>query len=186
MSLTLIAPPADEPVSLGELKDHLRVTESAEDALIASLGAAARRAVEARAGLALMAQGWRLTLDRAPTAIMSLPRAPVLSLDDVSAIDRTGAATSIDPDLYDFESGPRARLITRGFWPPTSRRVGGIRIDFTAGWTDAGSVPEELKLAVKMLAAHFYENRESVAAERVFAAPQAVDALIGPWRRIAL
>ena len=185
MSLALMTPPSEEPVSLAELKAHLRVEHGDEDALISSLARAARRAVEARGGLALVAQGWRLWLDRPPEGAIALPRSPVFSLDAVSTVDTAGAILAVDPALYDYEIGPRGRVVLSGAIYP-SRAISGLRIDFTAGWADASSVPEELKLAVTMLAAHFYENREGAAAERVFAVPQAVDALVAPWRELRL
>lgn len=185
MSLELIAPPAAEPVALAEMKAHLKIEHSDEDALIAGFAAAARRAVEARGGLALIAQGWRLTLGRPPQGAIALPRSPVFALDGVFLLAKGGAAEPVDPTLYDYEIGPRGRLVLSGVsWP--ARLVGAVRVDFTAGWAGASSVPEELKLAVKMLAAHFYENREGAAAERVFATPLAVDALIAPWRELRL
>ena len=63
MTLALISPPAVEPVTLADMKAHLRVTHDSEDAMIASLIKAAREELEQAAGLALISQGWRLYLD---------------------------------------------------------------------------------------------------------------------------
>lgn len=186
MLLTLHTPPAEEPVPLADLKAHLRVAHDDEDALIAGLGAAARRAVEARAGIALMPQTYRLVLDDAPQGVLLLPRGPVFALLAVAVVNREGVAAPVDPSLYDFAPGLVATLASRGVFPRTELLAGGYRVDFSAGFAGAAAVPEELKLAVKMLAAHFYENREAAAPERVFAAPAAADALIAPYRRVRL
>ncbi|MBI1365764.1 MAG: hypothetical protein GC153_07365 [Alphaproteobacteria bacterium] len=186
MPLEQISPPAEDAVSLDDMKAHLRVTDASEDAVIAACLAAATRAVEHRGGLALAARGFRLTLDEAPRSVLVLPKSPVFSLDAVEVLDRQGAATSVDAALYDFDSGAPGRLVARGLWPFSLRGLGAVRIDFTAGWTAAADIPEELTLAVKMLAAHFYENRESAGETQIFSTPQAVDALIAPWRSVRL
>ncbi|MGE0409794.1 MAG: head-tail connector protein [Amphiplicatus sp.] len=186
MSLQLITPPTEEPVTLADMKAHLRIVHDDEDDAIEAYARSARRAVEARGGLALCAQVWRLTLDKWPQGILTLPRAPVFSIDTVTVIDRDGIATSVDPALYDLQTGTLGRLIARGTWPHTARLIGGVRVDFTAGWASPADTPEELKLAVKMLAAHFFENREGAAADRIFSTPQAVDALIAPYRQMRL
>ncbi|GAB4525464.1 MAG: head-tail connector protein [Amphiplicatus sp.] len=186
MSLELIIPPAGEPVSLDEAKAHLRVTHGEEDGLIAVYLMAARRAVEARTGLAVLAQTWRLVLDRAPPAPLALPRGPVASVSAVETVMRDGSASLVPPDLYDVETGLGARLAPRGPWPHTDRLIGGVRIEFAAGWPDAAAVPEEIRHAIRLLAAHFYEHREAVATERAAALPQAVEALLSPFRRARL
>lgn len=186
MSLLQISAPAEEPVPLAEMKEHLRITGSAEDSALAAYAGAARRAVEARGGLSLVAQGWRLTLDRPPQVVLTLPRAPVFSIDAVAVIDRSGGIEGVDQDLYDVETGGVGRIRARSIWPYPRKLLGGVRIDFTAGWADGASVPEELRLAVKMLAAHFFENRGEAIPERLFAVPHAVDALIAPYRQVRL
>lgn len=186
MSLLLLTPPAEEPVSLAEVKAHLRVTHAEEDDAIAAYAQAARRAVEARGGLALIAQGWRLTLDRLPQGVLTLPRSPVFAIDEIAVIGRDGDIEPVDADLYDFETGSLGRIHAKGLWPYSPRTIAGVRVDFTAGWLSAAETPEELKHAVKMLAAHFYENREGAAPEKVFIVPQAVDALIAPYRQVRL
>ena len=57
-------------------------------------------------------------------------------------------------------------------------------IDFTAGYADAAAVPEPMKLAVKALAAHWYENREEAGVDRFHTSPQSLNALMAPWRRV--
>ncbi len=181
MPLTLLSPPAAEPVALQDLKDHLRVDGDAEDGVIAAALASAVRAIEARAGLAIMTQVWRLTLDAAPAETLILPIAPVTSLDAVTV---SGAAVSLS--AYEFAPGAPAKLRPAAPWPAPANRIGDVVIDFTAGFASADDIPASLTQAVKMLAAHFYENREGAVAARVYSLPRGVDALIAPWRELRL
>lgn len=186
MTLTLLSPPAAEPVTLSDLKEHLRITHNDEDALIAAMLAAAVRTIEARAGLALLAQQWRLTLDAPPDETVLLPVSPCAGLDAVAVIDADGAPQNVGAHLYEFAPGAPGRLRPAGPWPAPGAAIDGVRIDFTAGYDNAASVPEPLKQAVKMLAAHFHETRAAAREGRFYAVSQSVDALIAPYRRVRL
>lgn len=186
MSLTLLSPPATEPITLNELKEHLRVTEPDEDALINGALVAAARSVELRGNLALTPQQWRLSLNAAPGETLFLPRAPVSAIDAVAIIDSAGAPIAIDASAYEFAAGPPARLRQAAPWPVPGVKLDGVRIDFTAGYADAASVPSPLKQAVKLLAAHFYETREAAGETRILSVPNSVDALIAPYREARL
>ena len=181
MSLSLLSPAAAEPVTLDEVKLHLRVTGTAEDAFISGIVAAAVRAVEARGGLALMTQAWRLTLDAPPDETLVLPIAPVASVDRV-----TVSAATVDASAYEVASGSPGRLRVAAPWPAPANAIGDVSIEFTVGYANVDDVPAPLKQAVMMLAAHFYENRESAGEARVYTVPRSVDALIAPYREFRL
>lgn len=182
MSLTLLTPPVAEPVSVSDLKTHLRVTSSAEDAMIAGLGLAARQAIEARYGLCILAQEWRLSLDRVPDHAITLPFSPILSVEHVG-VTRQGITEVILPSDYDVHVGLVGRLrMNRAV--RTDARLAAVKITFIAGWTTPESVPEEIRLAIKVLAAHFFENREGGVADRFYTSPEGLHALLAPYRQV--
>ena len=81
-----------------------------------------------------------------------------------------------------------ARIQMIGDPPTPGVSMGGISIDVVAGYGDASTtVPEPLRLAIKMLAARWHENRGDIetdaAADRL---PQPVGALVAPFRRARL
>lgn len=158
MSLALITPPTEEPVALAAFKEHIKVDGADEDASLSGFLLAARRTIEARYSLAVVAQGWRLTLDAASAEIL-LPLSPVLSIDSVGIV-RAGVTETLAPTAYEARTGAAARVRLKSTYPDA-----GLVIAFTAGWANASAVPEELKLAVKTLAAHFYERREGEAGD---------------------
>ena len=185
MSLTLLTPPSAEPTSLEDLKAHLRVDGDAEDALIIGLAVAARQTIEARCGLAFLNQGWRLALDRVPDGAFELPLSPVASIHAVRLFGADGEEQTLDSSDYDALLGRpgRIRLRRRGL---SNRDFGSFVIDFTAGWPTPAEAPADLRLAVKILTAHYYENREQTGAERFYVMPEGVAALIAPWRRVRI
>ncbi len=74
MPLQLVTAPAEEPITLLEAKQHLRVDVDDDDALIGSLITAARQAAETLTGRQLMTARWRLVLDAFPGALsMHIP-----------------------------------------------------------------------------------------------------------------
>ena len=174
MSLMLIAPPAAEPVSLAELKDHLKIDGAAEDALLTGFIVAARQTIEAKFQIAIVAQTWRLTLEGSDEKTVLLPISPVLSID-VVGIMRNGVTEALSPGEYDEQTGTIGRVRTHACYSDAD-----LVVTFTAGWSDVASVPEAMKLAIKLLAAHYYENREG--------APRIPDlaAFVAPYRQVRL
>lgn len=177
MSLTLISPPAAEPVSLADIKEHLKIDGSLEDALLAGLIVAARQTIEAKHQIAVMPQTWRLALTCVPETQIILPLSPVISIDAVG-VARNGVAETLPPSSYDYQTGNVGRL--RVTAPIASDQFGALIVTFTAGWAGAASVPDAIKLAIKLLAAHYYENREG--APRI---PE-LAALVAPYRQVRL
>lgn len=189
MPLVMTSGPAVEPVSLAEAKAHLRVDLDDEDVLIAGLIAAARVHLETRLGRALVTQGWQLWLDRPQlAAVVTLPLAPVQAVTAVTVFDDGGQETTLDPARYalDSVSEPARLIFTAGV--PSVRRYRGLRIDFAAGYGPAAAdVPPPLRQAIRLLVAHWYEEREPVTAGPAAGElPLMVAALVAPYRRIGL
>ena len=190
MTLARITPPAAEPVTPADLKQHLRVTHNSEDALIASLIKAAREEVEQATGLALISQVWRLYLDCWPSSqVVPLLRAPVISVDVITVYNAAGApgVQQLSAFVLDRSSRP-ARLAIPNAPTGPGTALNGIEIDFTAGFGAAGAdVPDGLKRAILLLAAHWYEFRGAEAFERDSAAwPPSFERIIARYRKVGL
>jgi uncharacterized phiE125 gp8 family phage protein len=191
MPLILNSGPSVEPVSLAEAKAHCRIDGAAEDTLVASLLIAARMHIERSLNVALIEQSWSLFLDRWPDRpSLALPLAPVISVDAVRLYSPDDSSTAADPDLFLLDgAGQRPRLSRReaGPWPLPGRSVNGIEIAFTAGYgAAADDVPMPVRLAIKLLVAHWYEMREPVVGEQPSAVPLSVASLISPFREVRL
>jgi len=191
MALTLIAPPAAEPVSLAEAKAHLRLDHTDEDTYVAGLGVAARRLAEARTGRSFVTQTWRLTLDALPPGDeIRLLRGPVQSVMALRVFDADDAASVVSADNYAIDGEARPARLKRtpgAVWPAVGRALAGVEVEYVAGFGPAATdTPQELRQAILMLIAEFYERREILSEKRLYEAPAAVEALLAPYAPVQL
>ena len=183
MTLSLITPPAVEPVTLVEAKTHLRVEHALEDDLIGTYVTSARQHVEAETERALLEQTWELALWCFPfQPCIKLPRPPLLSVVEVRYLDAAGVDQVWPASEYDVEApaGPHAphgvlRPKSDG-WPTVTVTARSVRVTFRAGYgADAASVPAPLKAAVLLASEDLYERREPGPAVGRLLAPFRVE-----------
>lgn len=189
MSAFLLTPPATEPLTLAEAKQFLRVEHADDDAIIATLIAAARTQVESAARCALIAQTWRFVCDRWPAdGGIALKRGPLLSVAAVRVFDAEGDAIAVDPVTFVLDKASLAIAAPPWSLPVPGRSAAGIEIDVVLGFgSAAASVPEPLRQAVRLLLAHWYENRGlGVSAGGGATALSGLAALVAPYRAVSL
>lgn len=157
--------PASLPVSVAELKLHARVETDADDTLIAIYLAAAVDRVENETRRSIMPQTHRLTLHRWPqTGLIPLPYPPTVAVSSVSYGDADGEQGSLNVNEYRLFPGEPAHLAPARAtpWPAVDAEGGDIQITYTAGYADAGAVPDSIKAAILLMATHLYEHRVEV------------------------
>lgn len=181
MSITTITPPASEPVSLAEAKLYLRIDHAHEDALIQTLIAAAREAVEAAIGRALITRTVRESLDiwvreAAQGAVLGL--GPVVDVTAVRLLAENGSQSVLDPETYRVEGHrDRPRLVFAAGVPATLREIGGVEIEYVCGYADeAAELPVALRLATLQIVASLYELRIGEGG-----VPETARALLRPY-----
>jgi uncharacterized phiE125 gp8 family phage protein len=171
MILTLVTPPAVEPVTLDEAKLHLRIDGDDEDDLISASLTAAREMCELEARRAFTTQTWELALECWPKDDqIVLPRPPLQSVTSIKYLDWQGVETTINSADYivDTASKPgRVWLAYGKCWPSATLRPGpAIRVRYVAGYgAVADDVPQRYRQAILLLLGHYYENREGVVAQ---------------------
>lgn len=195
-SLRVKTAPAYEPVSLADMKNHLRVESdiTSDDTLISALIAAAREWCENYTRRSFVSRTLELRMDCFPDEIL-LPRGPVLSIGSVQYTAQDGTLTSLAAADYqsDLYSLPGRILPPFGsIWPIQKLgTMNSVLVTYDAGSVvgspsdEASSqenVPAGAKAAIKLLVGHWYENREQVVVANVQPAnlPLAVTALLGP------
>lgn len=160
--------PAAEPWTLDEAKEHLRVTHNEEDGYITRLIVAARRKVERDTGRALVTQGVTLYLDAFP-AVIWLPRPPLQAITGNVLHYRNTAGDWAEFTGYqvDAKSTPARVAPKRNYsWPSAYREMAAIKVVYTCGYGNAAAVPTDLRHALLVLLAHWFEIREAVTYAR--------------------
>ncbi len=185
--LSLVTAAAEYPVSVAEAKTHIRVDGSDEDTYISSLIGAATAYVGAQGvlGKALSTQTWK-QVEESPSSVVDLLLHPVQSLSAVKYYDEANALQTDTLGNYELISGETWASVepTDGnSWPVTYDRPDAVQIEFVAGFDDAKiALPENVRHAMLMLIAHWYQNREDVAGVALVTVPHGVGALLSVTR----
>jgi uncharacterized phiE125 gp8 family phage protein len=165
--------PAIEPISLTEAKEYARIDSTFEDTLISSLIKVARLHCEAFTGKAIIRKTITIESFTFPYQ-WQLPYGPLSSATDITKvvnIDQNGTETPLN---YQVNVGLFPKIaITSG---PQSFK---FKMVYTAGFTN---VPEDIKLAVKMMVNTMYERREDFSDLQAIPSPIGVKALLMPYK----
>lgn len=191
LKTVLVSDAAIEPVTVAEVKNHLRVTDNLEDSLIAALIASARKYVEQITRRALITQTWRLYLDDFPADdCIELPYPPLASVTSVKYYDANDVLQTLSPSVYqtDNRSTPgEIELVANGAWPATAyEKVNSVEIEYIAGYgASATAVPNPIRLAILHLVSHWFENREPYGAA-LSTIPHTFEMILMPYRFLRL
>jgi uncharacterized phiE125 gp8 family phage protein len=157
--------------------------------VIAALIAGARVHVEAQTRRALITQSWRLIRDGWPSdgRIKALP-APLRALSAARVYRLDGSTQSIDLAAFVVDTAGAELSFTPGALPAPERIAAGIELDVSTGYGDASDdVPQALRQAIRLLVAHWYENRGLIAVgANIAVLPETAAALIAPYRMLSL
>lgn len=180
MGWDIIDGPAEEPVSLAELEDEL------QGPINASLGAfmirAARKRAEIEAGVAIGEQTIRMTLSRFPVksddeglvfVLLSWPVGRVLKFE---YLDTRGRAVAVKESEYSLDTSVRPARVepTTEYWPLTQKKVNAVTIEYRMG----APATDEIKLAIRMIAAHLVKSKDETPANERLPIPMAAAAIL--------
>ncbi len=189
--LELNTAPATEPVTLTELKAHLRIVGSTHDTLLNLLIKGVREHLERTLGRAFITQTWTYWLDKFPAGgkAISLPRPPLKTLTHVKYTDTPdGNVITLDTGEYTVDK-LSTFLKGRVFeawdktWPDTREIRNAVEVKFDAGYGAASAVPTVIKWALMQICGHWYEHREQgVDNTNVIEVPLLTRNLLAPYR----
>ena len=140
-ALVCVTPPAVEPITVTELKNHERIEISDDDfTLLPRYIRAARAQDERDTNRFVLPQTWDLLLDSVPyrNVPLEIPRPPLQSVVSFTTYDTSNVATLMDPATYivDVASEPgRIGLAESASWPQSLRSFQPVKVRFVAGYT---------------------------------------------------
>jgi len=96
MKVSIVTQPTEEPLTLDEAKQHLRVDIEDDDSLILSLIKVAREYAETVTGRKLITQTWKYYLDDWPTDkdYIEIPFPPLQSISSITYTDYNGVVNT--------------------------------------------------------------------------------------------
>ena len=190
MMLTEETPVPSLALPVEEMKDHLRMgsgfaDDGLQDGLIETYLRAALAAIEGRIGKMLFQRRFLWVLECWRDEEQALPVAPVPGIVSVTLVDAAGGEVVVPAGAYRLVKDlHRPRLAGKGGALPIIPGEGLVKVAFDAGfgavWTD---IPVDLRQAVLLLAAEYYEHRHDDGAGSP-AVPAVVAGLIERWRQV--
>lgn len=166
MAIEVTSGPAVEPLTTAQAKAHLRVDLDAEDDLIDAAVMAARLHAENFMHRKLITQTVQITQTGFCGGVFALPVLPIQSITSVEyKASGDGALTEWPAANYQLVKSINPFHIAPAYgltWPTVRADFDSVVVTVVAGYGDAATdVPTDIIQAIKLLTAHFYENRQN-------------------------
>jgi uncharacterized phiE125 gp8 family phage protein len=144
------------PVTLEEVKDHLKVSGTDEDSIITAYIKAATRVCEEYTGLSFTVQTRSIGLHCFPwNKGIPIPYGPVTGISSFTYVDADDADQVLEIETgYTVDESGIYTLNAVDSWPEGG---GSLLIEYEAGFTET---PDNLKVAVMQVTADLYEGRQ--------------------------
>ncbi len=164
---TLITPPTDWPVTIGDLRNHVRIAPDffGDDTYLGELRAQAVEEVESRTWRRLYSQTWDQTFNTF-RARLYLPYPPLSSVTSVKYTDTAQVEQTVSTSIYetgdDLDRG-FVREAYNQFWPSdVLGHPDSVVVRFVCGYGAAADVPARFKHAIRLLVGDAYSQRETI------------------------
>jgi uncharacterized phiE125 gp8 family phage protein len=183
-SVRVVSQATVEPVSLAEVRAHLRLATSGsppshpDDFWLTSIAMpAARQWCENYAGRAFASQTVEVAANGFPGGSnvqwfddpgLPLPLLPVQFVESITYTDTDGTTQTVDPASYTVTDSFGVFAAPGTSWPLAIGGRGMVRVRYRVGYTVEGEspndnpIPSAVKCAILLLIAHWYENRETM------------------------
>ena len=183
------------PVSVSNLRAHMQMPETGdavadaeENSLIEGFIDAAVFMFQKETGLVLMAETWQVVFNYWDAEGFTLPLSPVNSIDSFIYIDASGVSQTLPAEDYSLMSqslNPRVLVKSRQL---VKAQENAVMIAVQAGYASTESnaqvskIPGNALLAIKILATHYYNNRELSGAMQQYEVPASYQCIVNMLR----
>lgn len=155
---SVTTPPASEPISTADLKEHLRVMHTDDDDYIDSLAVAARLWIERQYDIATIQQTITEYFDEWDDVRLSVY--PVTSITSVKYYDTDDSQQTLDSANYSTDlvsRKARFRFKTGVTKPSLYDRPNAIEVVYVSGYE---VVADDIAHAIKLIVGDWYQDRE--------------------------
>ncbi len=186
----IITPPANLAVSLDAVKTHLKIPLSVTtfDVELTAFIKAATLLAETFTRRTFINTEFRTFRDFFACCFL-LKRSKASSISQIQFL-LDGVLTVVDPTIFfftDVTDYSEVHLNDGKDWPDEDDIEQAVRIEFIAGYgVDESFVPEDIKLALKMMVANFFVNRGDCGVPCGDEIPCVAKALLSQYRIIEI
>lgn len=160
VAMTLVTPPAIEPVTLNQLKQHARIAYPDSDDTLSLYLVAARQKVEKYLRRVLITQTWDFRCDWGP-AWVELPWPQLQQVNGVFTTGLDNVELTVPTATYITDVEHNFVGLNIGQVWPLHRGRAGFRINYTSGYgSTAASVPAEIQRVILAVATAMDATRD--------------------------
>ena len=189
MPIAIISAPEANPVSLAQIKRHLRLDHNEDDEYLIELAQAATLHVEAMIDQFLITRTVRQYIETMPASrSISLEAWPIISIQEVRGYDLGGNPIIFQSRNFRFDNrfDPAALILNTSI--NFNAFSNGIEVDIIAGYGETGvDIPSNIIRAILVLIAHWYEFRGTLSpGDETSLIPKGLEALLAPLKKVRI
>lgn len=154
--------PSSEPLTRSEVATFLKLDDdNSENDLIDALIVAARQYCEYYTDTKLFTQTVKAYMDEFPEEEIKLLYPPFQSVTSVEYYDADNSLQTLSSSLYTVNTkGTKLSIKSTTTFPESYDRKNAVIVTFVSGYSSVDSIPENLKMAMKLMISNWHLNRE--------------------------
>lgn len=183
-------PPTITPVSVDDIKSHLRIDHASDDDLLQEYLNAATQAVENYVHRQLITATFKQYRDAFPSSgMIILDRPPLLTVTSITYTDTDGATQTWPTNQYTVVADAILGYVVPSYdssgFPSTRDVPNAVTITYTAGYgATAASVPASIRQIIRNWTGDMYAKRETISDTNVIIVPGWVERALIPYKVI--